>query len=77
MPIVFGPTITIPASRAFLTSSSSKIFPSEPTSLNPDVMIKTLFMPFSLNCGIRDKILSAGTVTTARSTDSGISATDE
>ncbi len=75
-PSAFGPTTRMPWARASATIRRSALRPSGPVSPNPEVTTTSALTCLARQASITSSTLAAGTVTTARSTASGMSSTD-
>ena len=72
MPVVFGPTIRMPASRAMAITSSSSRLPSSLPSEKPELLMMTAWIPFLAQSLITSTAAPAGVAMTAVSTWWGI-----
>ena len=76
MPLQFGPTKRMPASRAAATRSAWRSGPPSPLSAKPALITTAARMPLAPHSRSTPGAAAAGTVTTARSTGSGMSSTE-
>ena len=76
-PRQFGPSTRIPAPRASATNCRSASAPTGPASAKPAVITTSPCTPLARHAWTTPATSAVGTVTTARSTGPGISATEE